>query len=295
MRSERRKMRYLLNSMCTLIAGGLATLAAISAGAADIVSWNFSFSTSATFSTVPATSGLPANMGGSPVAIARNPSQTITAGTGASSATIYSSNWNTISNAWETSAVNTVGYEQLTITNGAYGSGTGPRDFKIQYKIGAGEWKDVPSAVNITLTDSMQGFGPYALPTECENVPVLYIRWLNYSTVSINGSTTSGSGTSRLSAISIKGEPMAPIGPVPPTVTVTPSATNVVVGQTVTANVAAKDSQNGYLPVTISTSIPSSNTRLQLVYLHGQQVLQGHILYTFRRKIPTRALSQPTH
>ena len=120
---------------------GVTVLTAAHVRAANVVSWTFSGSGS-DHPSISATSGIPGNTGMNAVTLARTPYANITI----SGSTIYCGSWS-LGAAWETSAISTLGYGHLSISNGAYGSGTAPRDFKIQYRLGAsGTWTDVQGA-----------------------------------------------------------------------------------------------------------------------------------------------------
>lgn len=106
---------------------------------------------------------------------------------------------------WEVS-FSTTGCFNLDVSSKQMSSGTGPRDFKIQYKIGAGAYIDVPSAPAI-INDSVNfnkgvlNFVP--LPTSCENQPLIYLRWIMTSNTSVRAgaNVVAGAGTSRIDEI----------------------------------------------------------------------------------------------
>ncbi len=110
-------------------------------------------------------------------------------------------------------AMNTTGVTGLTLSSLQGSSNTGPANFKIQYRVGAtGAWTDVTGGdVNITVAPSPGNpatfFGPtdLPLPAAVDNQTEVYIRWLMTSNTSVNGSTVASGGTSRISAIYIKG------------------------------------------------------------------------------------------
>jgi hypothetical protein len=83
-----------------------------------------------------------------------------------------------------------VGKKNLIVSSRQKSSATGPRDFKLQYKIGtSGSWADVTGD---TIKCSMYSFVTgsvknVTLPVVCENQPDVYLRW-----VMISDSNTSG-------------------------------------------------------------------------------------------------------
>ncbi len=83
--------------------------------------------------------------------------------------------------SWQTE-VNTTGRGSIFVSS-AQTAGTtnpGPKDFKLQYKIGtAGVWTDVAGG-NITVANDWTTgvLNRLALPAECDNQASLFIRWV---------------------------------------------------------------------------------------------------------------------
>jgi len=130
-------------------------------------------------------------------------------------------NAETIDKYWVTS-FSTTGYENLTVTSKQMSSGTGPRDFKMQYKIGtSGIWIDVDDGeIIITSTSAYTSTGVkenLPLPKLMNNQEEVFLRWLCTSNVSQSGGTVSTS-TNRLD-VTIYGEPATTIEDpeIPPT------------------------------------------------------------------------------
>lgn len=113
---------------------------------------------------------------------------------------------------WETS-VNTTGATGIKVSSRQYGSNTGPRDFKLQYRVGAaGAFTDVPGGT--ILVANSWGSGDLVdlpLPADADNQPVVYLRWIVTSTTSINGGTVASGGTDRISQVAIKGSVSATV------------------------------------------------------------------------------------
>ncbi|MEZ5109768.1 MAG: hypothetical protein R2829_12480 [Bacteroidia bacterium] len=76
--------------------------------------------------------------------------------------------------------MNTQNYFDLTVSSKQRSSNTGPRDFKLQYKIGAGgTWTDVSGATVTVANDFTSGvLSNVALPAECDNQSSVYLRWI---------------------------------------------------------------------------------------------------------------------
>ena len=96
----------------------------------------------------------------------------------------------------------TVGCTNLTFTSRQRGSNTGPKDFKVQYKVGAsGSWTDVAGATNIEVLNDNYVSGVltnHSLPAAMNNQSVVSLRWICTSTVAINGGVVAAGGVNRL-------------------------------------------------------------------------------------------------
>lgn len=89
------------------------------------------------------------------------------------------------------------------------GNNTGsPRDFKVQYKIGAGgTWTDI-SGTNVTCVLNNWAAGALTdipLPSACEDQASVYLRWIMTSNTSISGGTTSSNRYSGIDDILVVG------------------------------------------------------------------------------------------
>lgn len=170
-------------------------------GEETIVGWDFN--TSSTTATT---------------AIAANATKTITenAGTisyiaGVSGNAISATDWNNGSGtkAW-TIEFNTLGRNNITVSSVQRSSTDGPKDFKLQYRIGTGVWNDVPGG-NIMCADNFTAglLINLPLPTICNNQTSVSLRWIMTSNISVSGgtSTVTSIGSSRIDDIIIKGTP----------------------------------------------------------------------------------------
>jgi len=89
---------------------------------------------------------------------------------------------------WEV-IFNSTGFSSLTVSSKQRSSSTGPRDFKIQYKVGAaGSWTDF--GTDITVADDFFSgvISNVALPSETDNQDEVHIRWLMNSDWKEDGS-----------------------------------------------------------------------------------------------------------
>lgn len=133
---------------------------------------------------------------------------TYTSNASSTTSVAYASAWNNGNGTkyWQVE-VNTTGLNGLTVSSAQRGSSTGPRDFKVQYKIGAGgTWTDVPGATITVGTDWLTGvLAETALPAACENQSSVFLRWIMTSNTSVGNGTTASGGTNSIDNVSIKG------------------------------------------------------------------------------------------
>ena len=197
--------------MKTKLAGSLIKLFAAfilipfsSFGQLTLVEWNFPLDPD----NAVADGGITANL-----------SKTITT-VGGTGTIIFSNNGVTTKSAWADGWDNgsglkywqieftTSGYYDLDITSRQQSSGTGPRDFKIQYKVGAaGSWIDLFSPITISTTGGWYGpASPVNLPSACDNQNSVYIRWIMTSNTAQNASAVAVGGASRIDDIIVRGK-----------------------------------------------------------------------------------------
>jgi len=131
----------------------------------------------------------------------------------------------------------TSGYQALKVSSKMTGgSSKSPRDFKLQYKIGAGgTWTDVAGATAITLaatswTTTTANLSDVPLPAACNNQASVYLRWIMISNTGIGGSIQS-TAVCLIDDIVVYGLPMtAPI----PVAAFSGTPTTLCQGSTVT-------------------------------------------------------------
>lgn len=111
---------------------------------------------------------------------------------------------------------NTVGFNNLKFSSIQRGSGVGPSEYMIQYRIGtSGSWLNLTPVK--ALTDWTSGIvAGIALPASCENQAIVQVRWLLTSNIAVNNAPILPTGSSRIDEIVIVGDP----------ITVSPSSTS---------------------------------------------------------------------
>jgi hypothetical protein len=125
---------------------------------------------------------------------------------GATSFAANATGWQSGMNSkwWEISFA-TTGLINLTVSSKQFSSATGPRDFKIQYRIGTGVWNDLPGANSIVLaTNFISGVvTAVPLPPSCENQASVSLRWIMTSNSTVAAGTVAAGGNSRIDDINI--------------------------------------------------------------------------------------------
>lgn len=126
---------------------------------------------------------------------------------------VNANGWNggTDTKYWQVD-LNTTGVTNVTVSSKQAASSTGPSDFKLQYRVGAsGTWTDVTGGT-VDITTALSGITPWfdltdlPLPAAADNQPLVSLRWIMTSDVAVNSGAVSSTGTSRISAIYIKGQ-----------------------------------------------------------------------------------------
>lgn len=103
----------------------------------------------------------------------------------------------------------TKNYNSLKLSSKQKSSSTGPRDFKIQYKIGSGEWMDLGVSVVLANNFTSGVVNDTSLPSSCDDQDSISLRWIMASNTSVDGDDVGGSGTSYLDEILVTGEPIS--------------------------------------------------------------------------------------
>jgi len=123
---------------------------------------------------------------------------------------LSSSGWaNGMDTKFYFTSFSTSAHQNITFSSKQKASNTGPRNFKVQYKVGSGgTWADVTGA---TVADTNDAFvlgtlTNIALPADCNNQPEVFLRWIMTSNISANGSTVQAAGTSRIDNVFVYGD-----------------------------------------------------------------------------------------
>jgi hypothetical protein len=198
----------------------------------SLVSWNFPNSTDDAI----ADSGIAANLSKTIATFGGTNAPTFNfdaSGSGGTTSAMSATGWDSGSGAkgWKISLVSS-GYENLHIWSKQRSSGTGPRDFKVQYSVDDSTYVDVPSStIAITTTDFTTGIVTnLALPAATANQPNLYLRWIMTSNTSENGATVASTGTSQIDDIVVDGS----LVPTPTVISVSPTSGPAAGGNSVT-------------------------------------------------------------
>ncbi len=206
------KMKSYLLIVC------LSFLALLANAQTTVVKWTFDDDN------LVADAGIAANTAKTISAVATAQNFTYPAGLN-STHSLSETGWNTGTNtkSWLIDFT-TIGYQNLTISSFQRSSSTGPKDFKIQYKIGEnGTWNDVTGGTIVVASDFVSGVvSNLSLPAECNNQNSVFIRYLITSTTPVsNGDTVATGGTSRIEDLEIKGVEMGGSDVTPPAFIVT--------------------------------------------------------------------------
>jgi|GEM_PF-6332073 len=130
-------------------------------------------------------------------------------GSGGSGTVANNSNqWNAIEGVdkfWQI-RVNTLGFENLSISSKQQSSGTGPRDFQVEFSLDGVTWSVVPNSTITTANNFTSGvLNPTAVPAAANNQETVFFRWITTSTISVGGGNIAATGTNRIDDILIEG------------------------------------------------------------------------------------------
>jgi hypothetical protein len=126
---------------------------------------------------------------------------------GSPGSSISISNWTSTDEKYWKIIVNTIGYQNLTISSKQQSSNTGPRDFQVQVSLDGAVWQVLDGGTVEVANNFIDGvLERVSIPGEFSNKALIHIRWLNTSDVSVNGGIVATAGTSRIDEILIEGE-----------------------------------------------------------------------------------------
>ena len=125
------------------------------------------------------------------------------------------SGWNTPTGQWwQLSNISTDGYENIRLSFNVRGSGTGPKNFALQYSLNDTDWSNItdsdgnPETYTVNADNNFHQEGPFLLPVAANDSDTLYIRFLSTDTQSVADGTTGTTGTSNIADIIITGTPI---------------------------------------------------------------------------------------
>jgi len=102
------------------------------------------------------------------------------------------------------------GYHSFKISSKQYSDATGPKEFKLQWKLSGGEWADVTGGTITAGSDWTSGvLTNVALPADMDDPgnTSLYVRWIMTSNTSVSNATVEATGVSKIDDIVITGVP----------------------------------------------------------------------------------------
>jgi hypothetical protein len=127
---------------------------------------------------------------------------------GATTRSARATKWNTgdMTKYWQIKYSST-GYNSITLSSKQRSSSTGPRDFKVQCKPGyGGSWNDVNGGTVLNADNWTSGvLSNLPLPTNCDNIDTVYLRWIMISDSALNHAVVQTLGASNIDDIFILG------------------------------------------------------------------------------------------
>jgi arabinan endo-1,5-alpha-L-arabinosidase len=155
-----------------------------------------------------ANTGLAENLGKTITSVGTNQASYNTKGNGGQTAQATGWQADNTEKYWEINFT-TAGYYNLRVSSKQRSSSTGPRHFKLQYKIGnAGTYSDIPEGLVSNLDNYTAGvLNNITLPEECENQPSVYLRWLLVTGTNVRDGGIESSAQSNIDDIKIIGNP----------------------------------------------------------------------------------------
>lgn len=130
-----------------------------------------------------------------------------TIGSGGKGFAAHSQHWHNgeLSKHWQIE-VSTLNFKNLKLSSKQRSSGTGPRDFIVEYSIGDSDWHEVPGATIKVANNFTSGIlEEIELSEECEGLASLRFRWAMSTTTSVEGNIVGDRGTNRIDDILLTG------------------------------------------------------------------------------------------
>lgn len=182
-----------------------------SASAQQEVIIGFNFATDADFT---ADSGLPGNLSYDVRAEngAAGTSRTLTSTTGATDLAATADTWDSgMDDKFWSCKFKAAGYHSFKISSKQFSDATGPKEFKIQYKIGgSGTWTDITGGAITVASDWTTGVvTEVSLPAACDDPGnnSIFLRWIMTSNTDVSAGTVDAAGISKIDDIVVVGTP----------------------------------------------------------------------------------------
>lgn len=96
----------------------------------------------------------------------------------------------------------TLGYWNISVESRHRSTLTGPRDFKVQYKVTNGTWQDIGSVTSIR--DTFRATNSFSLPP-LDTPSRVYLRWIMTSNKSVSGGIVDDDGENYIDDIKVEG------------------------------------------------------------------------------------------
>ncbi|MFY8008287.1 MAG: beta strand repeat-containing protein, partial [Flavobacterium sp.] len=226
------------------------------------VAVGFDFQTSST----NASSGLAAN--NALVLTTVGGASAITSGTVSGANTARADNWNSGNGSkyWEVANISTVGLVNVKVSSKQRSSNAGPRNFKLQYKVGNGTYTDVTGGAVVLADNLTTGvLTDLALPSACDNQSSISLRWIMTSNTSVNNSTVSSAGASNIDDIVVSGTQNTPV--------FVSGYENLSVGNTLSQVVSGLSSNTTYYYRVRATSANSTSANSDVISVTTEAIL----------------------
>ena len=193
-----KKPMTLLLAFLMVFSSLLTAIPVFGAETATVAEWNYT--TAPSSAQVPATGGVHQSGALLTNSMGKTPGYSTTS-------LAVSGGWEAGSQYWQLS-FSTEGYESLTLSAKTRSSGTGPRDFQVQYSVDGTEFTSIEdSEYSITGTALSNYMRTISLPDEVNDTDTVYIRFVVTSTVSEGGGTVAGTGVSNINNVIVRGTP----------------------------------------------------------------------------------------
>ena len=193
-----------------------------------VAAWTFPTSGISTYTDSTASAGTP-NYGNNNFSIS---SGSLSDASGVTTRASSATTWTASPTKYFQVIVNTTNYTNLTLSFAQLSSGSGPGNFRAEYSTNSGTTWTAISGGSYSMRGTYSGtnysgifttVSNLALPTECNNLSSLYVRWIPTSTLradTVTGGAIASAGTSRLDDIYFKGNLISNVsGYYPATVT----------------------------------------------------------------------------